>query len=117
MTLIEALADRSAAGLDELLNDEVSFHSPYTDYTGRSEVAHLVSLIRQVLVELTPVQQLREHGTTMTLFEARVADEDVQGMLYEEQDDDGRVRHAMLTIRPYAGLRASTRAMQALMEA
>jgi hypothetical protein len=116
MTLIDALAARSALGVDELFSDEVSFRSPYTDYSGRGEVAHLVSLIRQVLVELTPVQQLREHGKTMTLFDARVADQDVQGMLYEEQDGNGRVRHAMLTIRPYAGLRASMRAMQALME-
>lgn len=116
MPFIDALADPSAAGVDDLLSDQVSFRSPYTDYTGRGEVAHLVSLIRQVLVDLRPVEQLNHRDTTMTLFEARVAEEEVQGMLYERHDSDGRVEQAMLTIRPYAGLRASMRAMQVLME-
>jgi hypothetical protein len=67
-------------------------------------------------VDLRPVQSLREHATTISLFEARVAEEDVQGMLFEQRDDRGRLVEAMLTIRPYAGLRAAMRAMQTLME-
>jgi hypothetical protein len=44
------------------------------------------------------------------------ADGDVQGVLVEQDDETGALVDAMLTIRPYAGLRASMQAMQALME-
>ncbi len=36
---------------------------------------------------------------------------------YEEHDDAGRLVDAMLTLRPYAGLRAAMRAMDELMAA
>jgi hypothetical protein len=116
MSLVDVLADRSAAQVDAILSDDVRFRSPYADYAGRADVGHLLGLIRTVLVELKPVSSLDGPGVTMTLFEARVADEDVQGVLVE-QHDAGAVVDAMLTIRPYSGLRASMRAMQALMEA
>jgi hypothetical protein len=54
----------------------------------------------------------------MTRFAARVVSgEEVQGVLVEQHDDAGRLVEAMLTLRPYAGLRASMRAMQPLLEA
>jgi DNA-binding HxlR family transcriptional regulator len=74
---------------------------------GRADVAHLVGLIREVLVQVTSVHRLHEDAITMSLFEARVADSEVQGVLVEQHDDTGRLADAMLTIRPYDGLRAS----------
>ena len=115
--LIDALLDPSYTGVEAALSDDVRFRSPYADYAGRADVAHLVGLIREVLVQVTPVHRLHEDAITMSLFEARVADSEVQGVLVEQHDDTGRLADAMLTIRPYDGLRASMRAMQALMEA
>ena len=46
-------------------------------------------------------------------FDASVGGEDVQGMLFEQRDHDGRIADAMLTIRPYPGLRAAMGEMQA----
>jgi hypothetical protein len=114
--LIDVLADQASAEVDAILSDDIRFRSPYADYAGRADVAHLIGLIRTVLVELTPGASLNGPGVTMSLFEARVADEDVQGVLVEQHDDAGAVVDAMLTLRPYAGLRASMRAMQGLME-
>lgn len=114
--LIDALADPPSAGVETILGEDVRFRSPYADYTGRADVAHLVALIRDVLVEVEPVHRLGERAATTTVFEARVADEDVQGMLFERCDDAGRLVDAMLTIRPYAGLRAAMKAMQSRME-
>jgi hypothetical protein len=116
-SLIDALADSSSGGAEETFADEIRFRSPYADYSGRADVAHLVGLIRDVLVEVKPVHRLREQTATISLFEARVAEEDVQGMLFEQHDDAGRLVDATLTIRPYAGLRAAMKAMQARMEA
>jgi hypothetical protein len=113
MKLIDALADPS---VDATLGDEVRFRSPYADYEGRAVVAHLVRLIRDVLEDVGVVERLHEGAATISVFEGRVAGEAVQGMLFERHDDD-RLVDAMLTIRPYAGLRAALRAMQARMEA
>jgi hypothetical protein len=114
--LIDALADPSSAGVEEILSDEVRFRSPYADYAGRADVAHLVGLIRGVLIDVKPVRRLYEQAATISLFEAHVAEENVQGMLFEQHDDTGRLVDATLMIRPYAGLRAAMKSMQALME-
>ena len=113
--LVDVLRDPELTGLDELLGDRVRFRSPYADYAGRDEVGHLFGLIRQVLVELQPTLQLADGAHTVTMFDARVPGEQVQGVLYEEHDGSGRLVDATLTLRPYAGLRAAMRAMQELM--
>lgn len=115
--LIDAFADPSSAGVEQTFDDDIRFRSPFADYAGRADVAHLVALIRNVLVKVEPVRQLHEQEVTISLFEARVAEEDVQGFLFEERDANGRLVDVMLTIRPYGGLRASMKAMQARMEA
>ena len=115
--LIDAFADPSSAGVEQTFDDDIRFRSPFADYAGRAEVAHLVTLIRNVLVKVEPVRQLHEQQVTISLFEARVAEEEVQGFLFEERDAGGRLVDVMLTIRPYSGLRAAMKAMQARMEA
>jgi hypothetical protein len=114
--LIDALASPSSTGVEKAFGDEVRFRSPYADYEGRADVAHLVGLIREVLVDVAPKRRLHDQGTMISLFEARVSDEHVQGMLFERHDDAGRLVDAMLTIRPYRGLRAAMKAMQALLD-
>jgi hypothetical protein len=115
--LIDAFADPLSAGVEETFDDDIRFRSPFADYAGSADVAHLVGLIRDVLVEVEPVRQLHEPEATISLFDARVAQEDVQGFLFEQHSADGRLVDVMLTIRPYSGLRAAMKAMQARMEA
>jgi hypothetical protein len=62
---------------------------------GRADVAHLVGPIREVLVQVTPVHRLYEDAITMRLFEAHVADSEVQGVLVEQHDDTGRLADAV----------------------
>ena len=116
MNLIDVLADPSSADAETTFADEIRFRSPYADYRGRADVAHLVRLIRDVLVDVELVERLRDRTATVSLFDARVVHESVQGMLFERHDDAGRLVDVMLTIRPYAGLRAAMKAMQARME-
>lgn len=115
--LIDVLADASSVGVEQTLDDDVRFRSPFADYAGSADVAHLVGLIREVLVDVAPVRRLQEQDATISLFEARVAEEEVQGLLFEQSGADGRLVDVMLTIRPYSGLRAAMKAMQARMEA
>jgi hypothetical protein len=110
--LLDAIADPASVAVKETFGDDVRFRSPYADYRGRDNVAHLVSLIRDVLTDVEPVHRLHDHAITITMFEARVAEDSVQGLLFEQHDDAGRLVDATLTIRPYAGLRAAMAAMQ-----
>ena len=110
--LIDALADPTSAAVEETFGDDVRFRSPYADYQGRADVAHLVSLIRDVLIDIEPMHRLHDQATTISLFVARVAEDSVQGLLFEQHDDAGQLVDATLTIRPYAGLRAAMKAMQ-----
>lgn len=110
--LIDALAGPTPAPVEETFGDDVRFRSPYADYQGRADVAHLVSLIRDVLIDIEPVHRLHDQATMISLFEARVAEDSVQGLLFEQHDDAGQLVDATLTIRPYAGLRAAMNAMQ-----
>jgi hypothetical protein len=114
--LIDALAEPSSAGVEELLGANVRFRSPYADYAGRPDVAHLVGLIRNVVVDVRPLRRFRARSSAISVFEARVEGTEVQGTLFEQYDGAGALVDAMLTIRPYAGLRTAMRVMQALME-
>jgi hypothetical protein len=115
--LIDTFADPTAAEPMDILADRTRFRSPFADYTGRADISHLIGLINEVLSDVRPARRLSAGPTTMTRFDARVADEEVQGVLCEERDDHDRVMDAMLTIRPYARLRAAMRAMGELMDA
>jgi hypothetical protein len=117
MHLIDALAEASVTDIGAVLAPQIRFRSPYADYRGRDDVAHLVGQVRHVLGDVDLGRRLTDARTTMTAFEARVGGEAVQGVLVEERDEQGRVADAMLTIRPYAGLRAALRAMDARLAA
>jgi hypothetical protein len=114
--LIDTLAAPPPAEVEARLRADVRFRSPYAEYAGRPDVAHLVRLIRTVLVDVRPVRRFREPSSSISVFEARVEGNDVQGTLFEQYDGAGALVDAMLTIRPYAGLRAAMRAMQALLD-
>ena len=97
------------------LAEDVRFRSPFTDYHGRDDVAHLLDLIGGVLDDVRVAERVGENPA-ISVFEAVVAGEEVQGMLFERLDDAGQVVDAMLTVRPYAGLRAAMGAMGRAME-
>ena len=114
--LIDLLTDSSIDGPDALFAEQTRFRSPFADYRGREDVVHLVGHIRRVLTDARTVRQFGDADTTVSVFEARVGEHEVQGVLVEERDDVGRLADVMLTVRPYAGLRAAMGAMQALLD-
>ena len=114
--LIDLLTGGSIDDADALFAEQTRFRSPYADYRGRADVVHLVGHIRRVLTDARTVRQFGDADTTVSVFEARVRDQEVQGVLVEERDGAGRLADAMLTVRPYAGLRAAMGAMQALLD-
>jgi hypothetical protein len=116
LRLIDLLKTPAIGDAESLFAPQTRFRSPFTDYTRREDVVHLLGQICQVLTDVQVTSELHGADTTMSAFDARVAGEEVQGVLVEHRDGGGRLTDAMLTLRPYSGLRASMRAMQALME-
>jgi hypothetical protein len=103
--------------LDAALRPDVRFRSPFTDYHGAADVAHLLGLIGRVLTGVEVERRVVDGSAALTVFRARVADAAVDGVLVEQRDDDGLLADAMLLLRPYAGLRAAMDAMRALLDA
>lgn len=115
--LIDLLTMSDTAAIAAHLSDGVRFRSPYADYHGRATVAHLLALIGQVLSDVAPTRRVLDGNHTLTVLEAGVGKDRVQGVLYEEHDNAGRLLDAMLLLRPYRGLRAAMNAMAELLKA
>ncbi|MGC7094907.1 nuclear transport factor 2 family protein [Amycolatopsis lurida] len=96
MTLVPLLRERDEAGLAALLADDVRFHSPVADYTGRADVAHLFGLISGVLRDISPEREVGSWPHVTTFFTSG----GLQGVLDERYDESDRLAEATLMLRP-----------------
>ena len=99
----------------ELLVEDVTFSSPFADYRGRADVAHLFTLIGRVLTEPAVIGSATDGVWTYTSLTATADAHDLEAVLRERHDADGRLVHATLFLRPYRSLRAAMDAMERLL--
>jgi hypothetical protein len=116
-TLLPLLSRPDRAVLDALLTTDVAFHSPFADYAGRPDVAHLLSMIPTVVHDIASTRVVENYGGRTTFFNASAGDRTLQGVLDERYDDSGHLEDATLFIRPYATLRVAMAQMGAALEA
>jgi hypothetical protein len=98
-----------------LLAEDVTFSSPFADYHGRPDVCHLFSLIARVLTEPAIIGSATDGVWTYTSLTARADAHELEAVLRERHDADGRLLHATLFLRPYRSLRAAMDAMGRLL--
>jgi hypothetical protein len=103
---------RSTGALADLLAEDVTFSSPVTDYHGRENAAHMLSLIATVLDDVAPVRGWSDERESLSAFTARVDDGELQGMLREERGPAGTLVRVTLFLRPYPVLRAAIATMR-----
>jgi len=115
-TLLPLLSQPDRTELGALLAPDVVFHSPFADYAGRTDVAHLLSMIPTVMHDIAPSRVVESDGGRTTFFDASAGDRTLQGVL-DERYDSGRLVNATLFIRPYATLRVAMAQMGAALEA
>ncbi len=103
----------------ELLHDDVEFRSPavHRPYHGREAVAHLLHHAKATLEGLTYIDELHGEGTVALIFTARVGDRDVEGLDHLTLDEQGRITHFRVMIRPLSGLIAVAQTMAGRLEA
>ena len=100
MDLLSAIRARDREALAALVADDVVFYSPATTYHGREQVVHLLALIGGVLEDVTATREVE----TVTFIKGRSEGDDLNGVLVEVRDDDGRIVEVMLLLRPLAAL-------------
>jgi hypothetical protein len=100
---------------EELLASEVSFSSPFADYHGRADVIHLFGLIACVMAEPIVAGSASDGTWTYTSVTGSVDGRALEAVVRERHDDDGRLLHATLFLRPYRTLRAAMDAMGQLL--
>ena len=107
MDLLSAIRERDREALAAMVTDDVVFHSPATTYRGRDQVVDLLALIGGVLEDVTSTRQVE----TVTFVKGYSDGEELNGVLVEITDSDGRIAEITLLLRPLAALQTAVRRM------
>jgi SnoaL-like domain len=100
MDLLGAIRARDREVLAELVADDVVFYSPTTEYRGREQVVELLALIGAVLEDVTTTREVE----TVKFIRGRSEGDELDGVLVEIKDDDGRITEITLLLRPLGAL-------------
>jgi hypothetical protein len=113
MDLLSAIRERDREALAALVADEVVFYSPATIYRGREQVVDVLALIGSVLKDVTTTREVE----TVTFITGHSEGDELDGVLVELKDDEGRIAEITLLLRPLAALqKAVVRMARALAE-
>jgi ketosteroid isomerase-like protein len=107
MDLLQAIRERDREALAAMVADDVVFNSPVTTYRGRDQVVHLLALIGTLLDNVTATRQVE----TVTFVKGHLDDEEMDGVLVEIRDGEGRIAEITLLLRPLATLQRGVRQM------
>jgi hypothetical protein len=98
------------------LSEEIIFQSPVKDYRGPADVAHILSTIGDVLDQIDVQRELTADREIVTIIIARHRGQQMNGMLHEIHDANGRVERVTLLLRPLSTLRQAIAGMVAALE-
>ena len=111
MGLIEAMARQDREAIRAMVADGVVFNSPATAYEGREQVADVLAIAGGVFRGLAASREpvAIAPGERITLVEASVEGEPLNGFLLERTDEDGRIAELTILLRPLAPLQTAIR--------
>jgi SnoaL-like domain len=111
VSLLAALADGDRDALAAMVADDVVFLSPATAYRGRDQVVDVMAVAGSVFQGLTASRAPAtiSSGETLTLIEASVEGEPINGILLERADDAGRIAEITILLRPLGTLQTALR--------
>ena len=111
MSLLTAMAERDREAIAGMVSDDVVFHGPATAYEGRDQVVDVLAIGAGVLQGLTASREPATigPGETLTLIEASVEGEQLNGVMLERTDDGGRVAEVTILLRPLGPLQTVIR--------
>jgi ketosteroid isomerase-like protein len=110
MDLLGAIRERNREALAAMVADDVVFNSPATTYRGRDQVADLLTLIGSVLPDLTGTREVDAgEGETIVFVTGHMDGEELDGVLVQIRDGDGRISEITILLRPLATLQVAVR--------
>jgi hypothetical protein len=111
VSVLKAMAERDRDALDAVVTDDVVFNGPATAYEGREQVVEVLAIGAGVLQGLTAAREPATigPGETLTLIEASVEGEQLNGVLLERTDEGGRVAEVTILLRPLGPLQTVIR--------
>lgn len=88
------------------------FHSPVAAYTGRDDVAHLLTAIAGVVRDIRVIHEFADPARSASQFTGRVDGDTAEGILMWRSDANGLVAEATLWLRPLAVLHRAVAQMR-----
>ena len=107
MTLLDAIDRQDQDALEEMLVDDIVFHSPVQTYRGRHLIIPLLVAIGGIIENVEVTRELED----VTFFEATVEEHPVDGVLVVREVEESRIAEITLMLRPLAQLQAAVARM------
>lgn len=108
-----AVENLDLAAASELLADDVEFHSPvaFRPFVGREAVTEVLRNVMETFENFVYTDDLKEDGFSTLFFDARVGEKKVQGVDILRLNDEGKIVHFTVMLRPLSGVIAMAEAM------
>src|SRR3954454_15973097 len=109
----DAVLGRDHAGMVHALAPGVVFNSPvaFRPFEGRETVGQVLGAVMETFEDFRYTDELEGETAHALVFEARVADKQVQGIDLLRFDGDGRIRDFTGLVRPLSASIALAQAM------
>jgi hypothetical protein len=114
--LVEAsITHGNLAGVEDLLADDVVFHSPiaHTPYPGKPITAAILNAVARVFENFHYVSVIEEGNRSALVFEATIGDKRLNGCDFITTNADGLISEFTVMVRPMSGAQALMEAMGA----
>jgi hypothetical protein len=111
VSVLKAMVDGDRDALDAMVADDVVFNGPASAYAGREQVVEVLAIGGGVLQGLTAAREAASvgPGETLTLIEASVEGEQLNGVLLERTDQAGLIAEVTILLRPLGPLQTAIR--------
>lgn len=109
----KAVENLDLAAASDLLADDVEFHSPvaFKPFVGRETVTEVLKNVMETFEDFVYTDELEDGGFSTLFFDARVGEKSVQGVDILRLDDEGKIAHFTVMLRPLSGSIAMAEAM------
>lgn len=108
-----AVENSDLAAASALLAEDVEFHSPvaFKPFKGKEAVTEVLRNVLETFEDFVYTDELEEGSLSTLYFDARIGDKNLQGVDILRLDDNGKIAHFTVMLRPLSGVIAMAEAM------
>lgn len=108
-----AVENFDLAAASALLAEDVEFHSPvaFKPFKGKEAVTEVLRNVLETFEDFVYTDELEQDGFSTLCFDARIGVKKLQGVDILRLDDEGKIVHFTVMLRPLSGVIAMAEAM------